>query len=129
MPKSLSAEVALEHRLAEVAERGEDRDHEAEQQAVAERVPRRDAEDRDDDRADARSTRPCPPSRPSTVLFGDTSGIERSAADARADEVADDVVADRAEREPDDHPDAVGVHEQQPGEPAEHADVGEAEAA
>ena len=35
----LEPEVALEHRLAQVAERGEDRDHDAEQQAVAESSP------------------------------------------------------------------------------------------
>src|SRR5262249_24230038 len=40
----LEPEVALQHRLAEVTERGEGRDDEAEQQAVAERVPGRDVE-------------------------------------------------------------------------------------
>ena len=68
-----------------------------------------------------------PATRPSIVLLGDTSGASGAAAHPRADEVAGDVVADRAEHEADDHADAVGDDEQQAGEAAEHADVGEAE--
>ena len=54
-------------------------------------------------------------------------GHQRTVAHPGADEVAGDVVADRAEHQPDDHADAVGEHEEQPGEPAEDADVREAE--
>ena len=121
----LEPEVALEHRLDEVAERGEDRHHDAEQQAVAEVVPRVQADDGDDDAHHDRRGHAAGEALEGLVRRD--VGHQRAVAHPGADEVAGDVVAHRAEHEPDDHADAVGEHEQQAGEAAEDADVGEAE--
>ena len=94
-PEVLDPEVALEHRLAEVAERRGDRDEDAEQS----RRPRRSRPTGERIAPTKPPThdrrRPCRPTRPSTVLFGEIVGRERRPAELRADEEADDVVGDR----------------------------------
>ena len=93
----LEAEVALEHRLHEVAERGEDRHDDAEQQAVAERVPRVQAEDHAEDGAHDHRRRHAT-DEALDRLVGRDVGHQRAVAHAGADEVAGDVVGHRAER-------------------------------
>ena len=80
------------------------------------------AEDLGDDRAED-DRGPHPREQAFDGLVRRHVGRERAPTDARPDEVADDVVPDRADHETDDHPDAVGVDEQEAGETAEHADV------
>ena len=89
----LEAEVALEHRLAQVAERGDDRDDEAEQQAVGRASRSTVRADRCRRSPPMHDRRDHPADEPSKVLFGDIAGDDAAASELRADEVADDVVA------------------------------------
>ncbi len=121
VPKSLSPRSRLSIDSTQVAEGGEDRHHDAEQQTVGQRVPRVQADDGDDDAHHHRRGHAA--GQALERLVGRDVGHERSVAEPRADEVAGDVVAHRAQHEADDHADAVGEHEEQAREPAEDADV------
>ena len=126
-PHVLDAQVALDHRLAEVAQRGGDRRHDAQDRdrhEVARTLSeRRDAADDQHAHGEADDH----PADQALHRLVRADGGKLCPADETTDEEAADVVADGRQHRSKQHSDAVRVGEHEACKGAEHAHVEHAE--